>query len=211
MTRPPLSHLGFLIARTLRRDAPLATMSLPQIAVLAAFAGKSVALVGNSRALAQAKLGAQIDAADIVIRINRAPMPSAASHGSRTDVLALATNIGPETLARLAPVMTLWMSPKRKRLSYAIATRRGFALHPLADYQRLMSGLGAPPTTGLMMIDLLARSPARSITLYGFDFFTSMSLTGSRTAGQVPHDFTAERRLVESLCARDPRIALTQG
>ena len=172
MTRQPLSHLGFLIARTLRRDAPLATMSLPQTAVLAAFAGKSVALVGNSRALAQAKLGAQIDAADVVIRINRAPMPNAASHGSRTDVLALATAIDPEALARLAPALTLWMSPKRKRLSYAIATRSGFALHPLADYQRLMSKLGAPPTTGVMVIDLLARSVARSITLYGFDFFT---------------------------------------
>ncbi len=211
MTKPPLSHLSFLIARTLRRDASLAAVSLPSADVLASFAGKSVALVGNSRALAQATHGAQIDAADMVIRINRAPMPSVASHGNRTDVLALATRIDAQTLARLAPVMTLWMSPKRKRLSYAIATRPGFALHPLADYQRLMTELGAPPTTGVMMIDLLARSAARSISLYGFDFFASMSLTGSRTAGQVPHDFNAEQHFVEALSARDSRITLIHG
>ena len=59
-----------------------------------------------------------------------------------------------------------------------------------------------------MMIDLLARSPAAKITLYGFDFFTSLSLSGSRTAAQVPHDFAAERAFVDALLARDPRFSL---
>ena len=73
---------------------------------------------------------------------------------------------------------------------------------------RLKAALGAPPTTGLLMIDLLSRSPATRVSLYGFDFFASQSLTGSRTAAQVPHDFAAERAFTLALMARDPRFHL---
>ncbi len=203
-----LSPLRFLIARTLRRDAPLAALSVPQSELLAALKGKTVALVGNARALAQTAAGAQIDAADIVIRINRAPMPSPASHGARTDWLALATTLSAADLARLAPQRILWMSPKRKRLPYRLAQTPGFYLHPLADYHALAARLGAPPTSGAMLIDLLARSQARAITLYGFDFFASLSLSGHRSAAQVPHDFAAERGFAEALLAADPRVTL---
>ena len=100
------------------------------------------------------------------------------------------------------------MSHKRKRLDWRIATSPGFYLHPLPDYQRLRDRLKAPPTTGLMMIDLLAASGLARLHLYGFDFFASLSLTGSRTADQVPHDFAAERAFAEALAARDGRIML---
>ena len=89
-----------------------------------------------------------------------------------------------------------------------MATHKGFALPPLDTYQRLKAQLNAPPTTGLMMIDLLARSPATKITLYGFDFFASLSLSGRRTAAQVPHNFQAERAFVSALLARDLRFCL---
>lgn len=202
-----MTRLGFLIARTLRQEAPLAALSLPMDQVLARFTG-TVALVGNARSLSDTRFGTEIDAANIVIRINRAPMPSATSHGTRTDALALATSIDSETLARLNPALILWMSHKRKRLPWAVASRPGFALPPLDAFHGLSAALGAPPTTGLLMIDMLSRSPATKVTLYGFDFFASQSLTGSRTAAQVPHDFGGERRFVETLMARDPRFHL---
>lgn len=179
-----MTRLGFLVARTLRQEAPLAALSVPQEALLRDLAGKTVALVGNARALTAG--GAQIDAADLVIRINRAPMPSAQSHGTRTDLLALATALPLADLIRLRPGRLLWMSPKRKRLSWATARSPGFYLHPLEDIARLAAALGAPPTTGLMMIDLLSRSQAARIDLWGFDFFASLSLSGRRTAAQVP-------------------------
>jgi hypothetical protein len=103
------------------------------------------------------------------------------------------------------------MSHKRKRLPWAAATSPGFYLHPVAEFTRLRSQLSAPPTTGLMMIDLLAQSGLARLDLFGFDFFASLSLTGSRTAGQVPHDFGAERGFVEALIAHDPRITLIGG
>ncbi|WBL33550.1 glycosyltransferase family 29 protein [Sinirhodobacter sp. HNIBRBA609] len=206
-----MSRLAFLLARALRREAPLATLSVAQDDLLAAMAGKRVALIGNARALAETDFGPEIDSADLVIRINRAPMPSPRSHGTRTDWLALATRLGAEDRSRIGLARYLWMSPKRKRLDWATATSPGFYLHPLADYARLHAALGAPPTTGAMMIELIARSAMTSLTLYGFDFFASLSLSGRRTAEQVPHDFTSEADWAADLMARDSRITLRKS
>ena len=204
-----MTPFGFHLARTLRREAPLAALSIAADALPARVEGRSVALVGNARSLAERGQGAEIDAADIVIRINRAPMPAAVSHGTRTDWLALATSLPATDLARLDPDLVLWMSPKRKRLPWAVARRTGrFYLHPLPQIAALADRLGAPPTTGAMMIDLLARTGLARLTLHGFDFFASLSLSGRRRADQVPHDFAAERHMVEELIARDGRIVL---
>ena len=96
------------------------------------------------------------------------------------------------------------MSPKRKRLDWQTATSPGFYLHPLADYRALKDRLGAPPTTGAMMIDLIARSRMARLDLHGFDFFASQSLSGRRSAADVPHDFNAEARWVAGLQRSDP-------
>ncbi len=201
-----MTRLGFLIARTLRDETALQTLSTPQSAVLNDLADKRIALIGNARALADARHGADIDAADLVIRINRAPMPSPESHGTRTDWLALAVRLDGADRTRLAPRRILWMSPKRKRLDWQTATSPGFYLHPLADYQALKDRLGAPPTTGAMMIDLIARSNMARLDLYGFDFFASLSLSGRRSAEQVPHDFSGEAAWVAGLMQADRRI-----
>ena len=201
-----MTRLGFLIARSLRREAPLAALSVSQAELLGDLAGKSVALVGNARALAAGDAGAEIDAHDVVIRINRAPMPNAHSHGTRTDWLALATSLNGADRARIQPGRILWMSHKRKRLDWHSAQSDGFYLHPLADYATLKTRLGAQPTTGVMLIDMLARSGLARLDLYGFDFFASLSLSGSRSADKVPHDFAAEAALVGNLIAQDSRI-----
>ena len=201
-----MTRLGFLIARTLRDETALQTLSTPQSAVLNDLADKRIALIGNARALTESEHGAEIDAADLVIRINRAPMPSPESHGTRTDWLALAVRLDGADRTRLAPRRILWMSPKRKRLDWQTATSPGFYLHPLADYQALKDRLGAPPTTGAMMIDLIARSNMARLDLYGFDFFASLSLSGRRSAEQVPHDFSGEAAWVAGLMQADRRI-----
>lgn len=205
--RGPIDWLRFRLARLTRNERALARWSIAEDAMLDDLAGKRVALVGNARALAQGQAGAEIDAHDIVIRINRAPMPAAASHGRRTDWLALAVRLDRSALAALDPRLTLWMSHKRKRLPWAVVTRR-FYLFPQDHIRRIWQSLGAQPTTGLMMIDLLARSRAAKIDLYGFDFFASLSLSGRRSADQVPHDFTDEKSFVEALLTRDPRVTL---
>lgn len=204
-----MNKLAFYAARTLRDDAALQSLSVPQADLLADLAGKTVALIGNARSLAQTRHGAAIDAADAIIRINSAPMPAPHSHGTRTDWLALAVRLADEDRARLTPSRLLWMSPKRKRLGWRVASSPGFYLHPLEDYRALRDRLAAPPTTGAMMIDLLLRSRLAALTLYGFDFFASQSLSGRRTAQQVPHDFSAEAAWVADLQRMDGRLALT--
>ncbi|MFV2036863.1 MAG: glycosyltransferase family 29 protein [Paracoccaceae bacterium] len=176
-------------------------------ALLRDLAGKSVAIVGNSRALADQSYGEEIDAADLVIRINRAPMPTALSHGRRCDWLALATSLSRAEAGRIDADRYLWMSHKRKRLSLWVAQSDGFYLHPLERFRSLQDVVKAPPTTGLMVIDLVASSDAAVIRLYGFDFFASLSLTGRRKPGQLPHDFAAEKTWLDRLMARDGRLA----
>jgi hypothetical protein len=201
-----VNRAGFLLARTLRWEAPLARLSVPAAELMAELKGKRVALVGNARSLAERDEGAEIDRADLVVRINRAPMPASRTHGTRTDWLALATSIGAADLDRIKPRRLLWMSHKRKRLSWRVASSPGFYLHPLAGWRALKEALGAPPTTGLMLIELLAASELAELRLHGFDFFASLSLTGSRRADQVPHDFATEARFVKALIARDRRV-----
>lgn len=203
-----MNRLSFLVARSLRNEGRLQSLSCRTSDIAALFAGKSVALVGNARKPGPPGQGSAIEAADLVIRINSAPFPSAESHGARTDILALAVAVSREDLDRIHPARIFWMSHKRKRLPWAVAQSPGFFLPGLEGFQRLKTTLGAPPSTGLMMIDLLARSTARDIALYGFDFFASLSLSGRRSAAQVPHDFAAERRFVENLLAQDPRFRL---
>lgn len=204
-----MNRLGFHLARTLRNEAAIAALSVPQAELLAAAAGKQVALVGNARALSGQRHGAAIDAADLVVRINRAPMTSAESHGTRTDWLALAVRLPEADRRRLTPRRILWMSPKRKRLDWTTARSPGFYLHPLSDYHALAGALGAPPSTGIMAIELLLRAPLASLTLYGFDFFASQSLSGSRSAAQVPHDFETEAARVRARAGADPRLRIS--
>jgi len=204
-----MTPLRFHIARLLRDEAALLSLSVSQGELLGALAGKSVALVGNARTLSEAEQGAQIDSRDLVVRINRAPMPSLRSHGGRTDWLGLATRLPAKDRARIAPGRILWMSHKWKRLDWQSASSDGFYLHPLSDYRALKNRLAAPPSTGAMLIDLLMRSELARLTLYGFDFFASQSLSGRRTAEQVPHDFGAEAAWVATLAQGDERLILT--
>ncbi len=201
-------RLRFRRACRTNDDAWLETWSDPIARLKHELSQRSVAIVGNARALARGESGPLIDAADLVVRINRAPMPSARSHGRRTDWLALATTLKPADAQRLHPQRILWMSHKRKRLKYWIAARPGFFLYPRRDFETLRKQLGAPPTTGLMILDFISRSEVARIDLFGFDFFASKSLTGRRSAQQVPHDFAAEKAWVERLMRLDRRIVL---
>lgn len=207
-SRPGFLRRARLVLDRYRDGALLAEYSTPRDALLEEMRGKRVAIVGNARALADMDYGEDIDEADLVVRINRAPRPSALSHGTRTDWLALATSLDRRKARSIGARRILWMSPKRKRLPLWALDTEGFYLHPDGEFASLRDLLGAPPTTGLMMIDMAAESEAAAIDLYGFDFFASLSLTGSRSAADVPHDFGGEAAFVEQLIETDPRVTL---
>jgi hypothetical protein len=205
-----MNRLGFWISKLRRDEGRLATLSRPWSELERELDGKTIALLGNARSLSNASFGADIDALDLVIRLNGAPIASGASHGTRTDWIAMSIPIDAATLASRTPQRLLWMTPSRKRLPWRLASQPSFFFYPADMYRELRQELGSRPTTGLMVADLLRRSRAAQINLYGFDFFRSLSLTGRRTAEQVHHDFDKERDWVVALTKRDPRFRLHQ-
>jgi hypothetical protein len=200
------SRLRFLMACLTNNEVVLTGFSLAPDVLFDDLRGRTVALVGNARSLAGTASGPDIDSADLVIRINGAPIPAVRSHGTRTDWLAMSVPTEAATIAARSPRRILWMTPKRKRLPWSLARDPRFVLAPARWHADLAGRLGHRPTTGLMLIDLVARSDARTCTLFGFDFFASQSLSGRRTAKEVPHDFPAEAAFVAALAARDPRF-----
>ena len=203
-----MKRLKFYFERLRTNEASLPEYSDTLDDLAADVSGKSVALVGNARSMLEKEHGRRIEEADVVIRINSAPNSCQKSHGCRTDWHALAVRNTRALRGRVNPERVLWMSHKRRRLDWATAKADGFYLCPMQDFYQLSAELGARPSTGVLLIDLLRRLPAKQVELFGFDFFASLSLTGSRTAGQVPHDFDAERFWVEELIAKDQRFKL---
>ncbi|MDR0808590.1 MAG: glycosyltransferase family 29 protein [Gemmobacter sp.] len=197
---------SFLIAKYSRNDAAFQAASISVEELLTPLTGRRIALIGNARALAEGEYGTEIDAADLVIRINAAPIPSVRSHGSRTDWLGLAVRMPAARHRFLGHPRLLWMSPRLQRISWRVVSQPDFYRHPLARHAALRAKLGTGPTTGIMLIDLLADSPLAELRLYGFDFFASLSLSGPRTAADVGHNFEGEAEFVADLTKRDPRI-----
>jgi hypothetical protein len=201
-----MSRLSFALAKLTGNEDRLAAWSEPFDEIVRKSEGKTVAIVGNSRGLADSAQGAHIDRADIVVRLNRAPMPSARSHGTRTDWLATSIPLNEELIAHRQPDLVLWMTSKRKRLSWQLAKRGSLFINPVRHHRELWAETVSRPTTGLLVIDLLRRVAAVEIHIFGFDFFQSQSLSGSRRAEDVVHDFDAERVWVEHLVRHDPRF-----
>jgi hypothetical protein len=201
-----MNRLAFWLAKMRGDEAALSRLGAAEGALLGELAGKRVAIVGNARALAEGQAGEAIDSADLVIRVNGAPMPQVLSHGKRTDWLGVSIPVTRDVVETRGPKRIVWVTPKRKRLPWWMARDVRFALYPAARHADLVRRLGRRPTTGLMLIDFVAGSEATAITLYGFDFFASQSLSGSRTAAEVPHDFPAEAAFVADLEARDARV-----
>lgn len=200
--------IGFYWARFNRKEAHLARWSLPKANLLKQIENKSVAIVGNARALSSTAQGPAIDGADIVIRLNSAPIPQSRSHGTRTDWLAMSTPVPQTVIDERAPSTILWMTRKRKRLPWRIARDPRFFLNPRYDASALTATLGSSASTGALVIDLVRRSRASAITLHGFDFFASKSMTGRRSAEHVPHDFAAEQRWIMALINTDFRMTI---
>jgi hypothetical protein len=170
--------------------------------------GKTVALVGNARALAGTACGEAIDAHDIVIRMNAAPGLGEDSHGRRTDLLAASVPVERDALASKGAKLILWMTQRRNKLPLWMLQSGRLWFYPAADHAALVSRVSARPSTGIMVLDVMSRSPAASVTLFGFDFFQSLSLSGDHSASSVPHNFAGEEGFAMDLIARDSRFRI---
>ncbi len=163
--------------------------------VRAILRGRSVAIIGNAASLCALDKGREIDAHEVVIRMNRGIPPSATSHGRRTDVLAFSLYA---KVAGLLPIfgaaVLVHMSPKRRDLTPADRCE----FYPLAWWDELAAQLGARPSTGAMVADLVRRSGPRDVRLFGFDGYRSGSFYLERPH-VGPHDYIAEAAFLEAV------------
>jgi hypothetical protein len=172
------------------------------------FEGKSVALIGNARSLCHTEFGNSIDAHMVVIRLNTAPMPSPLSHGTRTDVVATSVVLSKAHFGELGADMIWWMTPKPMALPAWMTRLSGYYRYPKIKHADLMRKLGDRPTTGLMVIEVLRTLPCESVDMFGFDFFSSFSLSNEKAAVPSTHDFSREHDYVHDLISKDTRFRL---
>lgn len=205
-----MNRAAFSIAKLCRDETRLARLSDPPQDICEDLRDKTVAVVGNARSLSKKTFGQEIDEADIVVRINTSPIPNTQSHGARTTWIATSIPLPADIIIARSPQRVLWMTSKRKRLPWSLAKMDGFYLHPANRHHELIAEMGCRPTTGVLVLDMLRRTPVRAVNIFGFDFFASLSLSGARTATQVPHNFVAEKEWADYLLATDNRFNLTR-
>ena len=161
-----------------------------------------VAVVGRAGSLLRAENGAEIDAADVVVRINWVlPIPPEQEihAGSRTDLMFHCKRARAATLsAKRAGVPTYRVRGKARRR----AAKRHFR-----------NAVRLRPTTGFMAILSVLTHGAREVRLYGFDFFRSGHVQDREPDGDdysKPlawlHSPQEERRAMKNLIAREQRL-----
>ena len=167
---------------------------------------KTVALVGSAESLLWSQFGPDIDAHDVVVRINQgafAPLQSA-STGLRTDYVFLTLTGGNPRAklsflwrARRAAARGVVLMSEKGRTVVRVDLARFFLHYPAAWQHELIDTLGQRPSTGAMAVDLLTRtlnSPDQ-LDLYGFDFFRTPDIAHGRNR-VVAHDPAAEENYI---------------
>jgi hypothetical protein len=165
--------------------------------------GKSVALVGNSPLLSFSESGEDIDAHDVVIRINRSPIMSSLSHGTKTDWIATSTHVSSGLVDGRGVSLSLWMTEKSDRIPlWMFRGKRKVFRFPKASSECLKRELNGRPSSGFMVFDLLRKSKAREVKFYGFDGFASGSLSGDQTKESAPHNFKQEAKIMREFSSK---------
>ena len=178
----------------------------------ALIAGKSVAVVGNAQSLLAGELGDEIDARDIVIRLNKGFPKHLGAQGSRTNMVGLTSELGEaEMLAGFAPDTLLMLIPKMRHFN--IWRRDSVArtlFYPFRHWLSDQRKIGRRPSSGFMAISWLMRlDAAQSVMLYGFDFgatATYYNPEGYRT----PHDFPKEGEIIQGW-ATEGRLTIVKS
>lgn len=161
-------------------------------------AGKSVAIVGNAKSLLATNHGPEIEAHDVIIRLNKGFVTAPASQGSRTDMVGLTPDLSEaETIERFQPATFLMLIPKMRH--YRLFGRTAVRQTLFYKFRYWLSDrnlIGRRPSSGYMAISWLVRlRAARSINLYGFDFGATPTYYNP-VGYETPHNYDRERDIV---------------
>ena len=159
---------------------------------------KAVALVGNAGSLLNGKLGGQIEAEDLVIRLNRGFVVDPEAQGSRTDAVSITPELSEaEIIERFSPQRLLFLTHRLRHYRIFKPENVRRTLFYKSRYWRAdRRKIGRRPSSGYMMLSWLLRvGTAKSITLYGFDFGATRTYYNPSDY-RTPHDFEAEREII---------------
>jgi hypothetical protein len=171
--------------------------------VIPGVAGRIVAVVGRAASILVSGAGPEIDACDVVVRVNwMLPLSGPVEHvGRRTDVLYFCAGcLGQSQAALEQGVRTVRVD---KQLRKRIAKESGF------DYRFWR------PTTGVVAIYDALESGARAVRAFGFDLYRSgyaeaaPPWAGTRTL-KWRHSKEQDRVLLQRL-VRDPRVSFDRA
>jgi hypothetical protein len=165
------------------------------------FEGKTVAVVGNAMSLFDKCYGAEIDAHDVVVRINKAAMlytrqEASKTHGTKTHVWVFWNTSEYKS----------FFSKVSKHIKKMHAGHQGRTpsniqavdfVYQDAPYKELKkkSGKHNNPTTGLIILDHIASCSPKQVDVYGFDWKTTPTFTdpGMKREKSCPHDYAIEK------------------
>lgn len=200
-------------------------------AYLRGLAGASVALVGAAASVTGTRLAGEIEAHDVVARVNwAAPVPPALRPdiGRRTDVLyhiltptaRLRSGVVAWQRAGVKLVISVHNQSRPRFTRYQqYAHRGGPPIIALATLRReMIDALGTTPNTGVIALTHLLRSDLAHLSVYGFDMYRTGHWVGQHgeTAAQAAaqagivtgHDQPIQRRYLAGLARTEPRLRL---
>ncbi len=171
--------------------------------------GKKVALVGNAKSLFGRNLGAEIDAHDVVIRLNRGFVIDASQQGSRTDIVGTARALSLEQLNQFNPMLVYWLFWRRWRIpSWNNETWNKLEIVPIENWRASNRQTSRRPTSGFVMAYSLAHfSKPSLINLYGFDFYSSGNFYRGDKISRA-HDHSNEREVFLKMIDLMPHMNL---
>lgn len=194
--------------------------------------GKRVALVGPSRSVVGSGLGTEIDAHELVVRLNHGwPVPPGlqADLGRRLDILYHCCN-GDYPIDRVFSAgmdRLRWAcfegNPDHQGLLDRCSNTSVESLDVTDRYADLRRALGTFPNTGLVAIHHLLGAGAARVALFGMTFFREPYMPGYTADGADPvnwpaegplptliweHNLPVQYRHFTELCRREQRLTV---
>lgn len=144
--------------------------------------------------------GAEIDAYDVVIRMNCGLPTNPEDQGRRTDILAFSTlAVVKAVFRRFHAGEHIWMSPKlRADIGQFAEVPENLSFYDIDRWEALEARLGARPSVGAMVLDLVSSFNPAAVGVFGYDF--KRTLTWYEPKQHIgPHSYEAEERFCEEL------------
>jgi hypothetical protein len=170
-------------------------------------AGRCVSVVGNASSLLGSRHGALIDSG-CVLRMNAGIPVKRAAQGQQVDIHCFSNRPSLEMNIRrrrrhlllrrrsdfFEGALSIWMGLDAREL--CDDPRQLFYPKRLAE--QLSADLGARPSTGIAVLQMLSEAPPPHVRIFGFDFKATTTYY-RKNENRGPHDWEAERRLALSI------------